>query len=160
MNVLSYQTNSPEQILKGESEIVRKGKPLIAVPTTSGAGSEATHFAVVYSGDKKYSLAHEYILPDYSVIDPQLTFSLPKEITATSGIDAFSQAMESYWNVNANEESRKYSRGAIQLIFDSLSKAVNEGDEESRINMSRAAHLAGKAINITKTTQRMHYHIL
>ena len=152
VNVLSYQANSPELILKGESEIVRKGKPLIAVPTTSGAGSEATHFAVVYSGDKKYSLAHEYILPDYSVIDPQLTFSLPKEITATSGIDAFSQAMESYWNVNANEESRNYSTEAIQLIFDSLSNAVNEGDEESRINMSRAAHLAGKAINITKTT--------
>lgn len=152
LNVLSFQANSPELILKGESEIARKGKPLIAVPTTSGAGSEATHFAVVYSGNKKYSLAHEYILPDYSVTDPRLTYNLPKEITAASGMDAFSQAVESYWNINANEESRRYSSEAIILILENLHSAVNEPDEESRINMSKAAHSAGKAINITKTT--------
>ncbi|HMQ67463.1 MAG TPA: phosphonoacetaldehyde reductase [Ignavibacteria bacterium] len=152
VNILSFQANNPESILKGETEIIQRGKPLIAVPTTSGSGSEATHFAVVYSGDKKYSLAHEFILPEYSVVDPQLTFRLPQEITATSGMDAFSQAMESYWNINANDESRKYSTEAIQLIFDSLCKAVNDAGEESRISMSRAAHLAGKAINITKTT--------
>jgi alcohol dehydrogenase class IV len=152
LNILSYQSNSPESILKGESEITRKGKPLIAAPTTSGAGSEATHFAVVYSGNVKYSLAHEFILPDYSVTDPQLTFKLPKKITAVSGIDAFSQSVESFWNVNANVESLSYSTEAIKLIFDNLTKAVNDPDEDSRIKMSRAAHLAGKAINITKTT--------
>lgn len=152
LNILSFQEEKPESIITGKSKIINKGKPLIAIPTTSGSGSEATHFAVVYIGKQKYSLAHEFILPEHEITDPQLTFNLPPDITATSGIDAFSQAIESYWNVNANEESKKYSSEAITLIINNLIQAINTPDEESRINLSRAAHLAGKAINITKTT--------
>lgn len=152
INILSSQEANPRSIITGENNIVNKGKPLIAVPTTSGSGSEATHFAVVYLNKEKYSLANEYILPDYSIIDPELTFTLPSKITATSGIDAFSQAVESYWNVNANIESRKYSENAITLIQENIYTAVNNPTEISRISMSDAAHFAGKAINITKTT--------
>ncbi|MBK8551379.1 MAG: phosphonoacetaldehyde reductase [Ignavibacteria bacterium] len=152
VNILSSQEERPESIITGRSKIINKGKPLIAIPTTSGSGSEATHFAVVYIGKQKYSLAHEFILPDYAITDPQLTFNLPPDITAASGIDAFAQAIESYWNVNANEESKKYSAEAVTLILDNLIRTVNTPDEESRISMSKAAHLAGKAINITKTT--------
>lgn len=152
INVLSCQDVNPRSVITGEKKIDYKGKPLIAIPTTSGAGSEATHFAVVYMEKEKYSLAHEYILPEYSVVDPQFTFKLPSGITATSGIDAFSQAVESFWNINANEESRKYSEEAIKLILENINSAVNEPTEYNRENMSKAAHLAGKAINITKTT--------
>jgi len=152
INVLSSQDSNPRSVITGEKKIAYKGKPLIAIPTTSGAGSEATHFAVVYIEKEKYSLAHEFILPEYSVVDPQFTFVLPSGITATSGIDAFSQAVESFWNINANEESRKYSEEAIKLILGNIISAVNEPTEFSRENMSKAAHLAGKAINITKTT--------
>jgi len=152
INVLSSQEINPRHIIEGKEKIVNKGKPLIAIPTTSGAGSEATHFAVVYMEKEKYSLAHEHILPQHSIVDPQFTFNLSSGITATSGIDAFSQAIESFWNVNANDESRKYSEEAIKLILENIKSAVNEPTEYSRENMSKAAHLAGKAINITKTT--------
>ena len=152
INVLSNQEINPRHIIEGKEKIINKGKPLIAIPTTSGAGSEATHFAVVYMEKEKYSLAHEFILPQYSIVDPQLTFHLSSGITATSGIDAFSQAIESFWNVNANDESREYSEEAIKLILENIKSAVNESTEYSRENMSKAAHLAGKAINITKTT--------
>lgn len=118
INILSSQDADPRSVITGEKKITCKGKPLIAIPTTSGAGSEATHFAVVYMDKEKYSLAHDFILPEYSIIDPQFTYKLSSGITATSGIDAFSQAIESFWNINVNEESRKYSEEAIdQFIF-------------------------------------------
>lgn len=152
INVLSNQDANPRTVITGNEKIIKRGKPLIAIPTTAGAGSEATHFAVVYMDKEKYSLAHEFILPDYSIVDPALTFDLPSKITATSGIDAFAQAVESFWNVNANDESKRYSEEAVTLILGNLKTAVNDPTEESRINMSVSAHLAGKAINITKTT--------
>lgn len=132
--------------------ITQKGKPLIALPTTSGAGSEATHFAVLYNENKKYSVAHKYILPDIVIIDPELTYKLNPEQTAISGIDALSQAIESHWSVNSTEESKRFSSASIQLITKNLTVAVNNPTKVSRHEMSRAANLSGKAINITKTT--------
>lgn len=135
-----------------EISITQKGKPLIALPTTSGAGSEATHFAVLYNENKKYSVAHKYILPDIVIIDPELTYKLNPEQTAISGIDALSQAIESHWSVNSTEESKRFSSASIQLITKNLTVAVNNPTKVSRHEMSRAANLSGKAINITKTT--------
>ncbi|MDQ3194436.1 MAG: phosphonoacetaldehyde reductase, partial [Bacteroidota bacterium] len=152
INIFSFQAETPEAIIRDNSKIKNKGKHLAAIPTTSGAGSEATNFAVVYKDKEKFSAAHEYIYPGTVIIDPELTYSLSPAITATSGIDALSQAVESYWNVNATEKSKTYSAQAIILINENLSKAVNTPDNASRFNMSLAANLAGKAINITKTT--------
>jgi len=152
INIFSAQSKDAINYIEGKANILNKGKTLIAVPSTSGAGSESTHFAVVYKDKAKYSVAHDYILPDISIIDPQLTFSLPPEITATSGIDALSQAIESYWCVNSNEESKNLSEEAIKLIFKNLDAAVNNPRIGNRVSMSKAANLAGKAINITKTT--------
>ena len=136
-----------------KSESVNKpGLPLVAIPTTSGTGSEATHFAVVYIGNKKYSFAHKYVLPDFSIIDPSLSYSNPAYIKACSGFDALSQAIESFWAVGSTEESRGYSREAIRIILSSIEMAVVESDEKSMDRMSLAANLAGKAINISKTT--------
>lgn len=152
INATAHSDYELRDIVTGKRRIEVKGLPLIAVPTTAGSGSEATHFAVVYVGNTKYSLAHEYVLPDYSVVDPSLTYNLPPRLTAASGFDALSQAVESYWAVTATEESREYASQAIRMILPTLESAVNSPNAEARNTMVLAAHLAGKAINITKTT--------
>ncbi|MBK9332882.1 MAG: phosphonoacetaldehyde reductase [Ignavibacteria bacterium] len=152
INIISAHDFDAEDIVTGRKKISTKGKELIAVPTTAGSGSESTHFAVVYSGIDKYSLADEFILPEIAVIDPELTYSLDSRITAVTGIDAFAQAAESYWSVNSNSESREYSKEALKLILKNLKNCVCEPDENARFNMCMASNLAGRAINITKTT--------
>lgn len=126
--------------------------PLVAIPTTAGSGSEATHFAVVYVSDDKYSVAHENILADYSIIDPNLSSSMSPELTAVTGMDAFCHAVESYWAVGSNPESREYAKEALEIILMSLEKSVNSPSTQSRTDMAYAANLSGKAINISKTT--------
>lgn len=152
VNFFSSQLNTPEECIRSVSNIKGKGLPLVAIPTTSGSGSEATHFAVVYSGDVKHSLAAESILPYAAIVDPELTYSLSPYQTAVSGIDVFCQAIESAWATGSNDESRKYSRESLTLIMRSFITAVKTGSAESRRDMSLASNLAGKAINISKTT--------
>jgi len=153
VNSLACNEGEPEAYIKGELKIEKPGKSFVAIPTTSGSGSEATHFAVVYIGKTKYSLAHiEFMLPDYAIVDPSLTMSLPKSITAATGMDALCQAIESYWCINSTDESMDYAKEAMELAMDNLNKSVLENSQESRAAMAMAAHLAGKAINISKTT--------
>lgn len=152
INILANQDAQPESYIKKEKGIQRRGKPVMAIPTTSGSGSEATHFAAIYINEKKYSLAHEFLLPDFSLLNHELTYRLPKHLTASTGIDALSQAIESYWNVNSTSESKEYARKSIKLILDNLKESVHCPNNKNRKNMMVAANLAGKAINITKTT--------
>ena len=152
INILPANEGEPEEYIKNRKIIKNRGNILVAVPTTAGSGSEATKFAVLYINKTKYSLEHEFILPDYAIIDPQFTMSLPKNITASTGMDALSQAIESYWCINSTNESKKYATQAIKLIMKNLLDAVNNPSKESREAMARAAHLAGKSINISKTT--------
>lgn len=125
---------------------------LIVAPTTAGSGSEATHFAVVYQGKKKISLVHQHLLPQVVVLDPKLTYSLSPYQTAVSGMDVLAQAIESYWNKHATTESKAYASDAIHLWRESFLKAVQSPFHEVREKMLLAAHGAGKAINITRTT--------
>lgn len=152
INIFAFQEEDAINYIKGKRKINNKGKFFIAIPTTSGSGSESTNFAVVYIDKIKYSVVHENMLPDVAIIDPQFTTKLPSRVTATSGMDALCQAIESYWSVNSTIESKKYAKEAIKLAMDNLSKAVNDPTRISRENMAKAAHLAGKAINISKTT--------
>lgn len=124
----------------------------IAVPTTAGSGAEATHFAVVYIDEKKYSLSHQRALPDVVVLDPRLTYCLPPHITATSGIDAVAQAIEAYWSVRSTEKSRNYSKAALEKLLPNLDRSVHNPTPTSRRAMLEGAHLAGQAINIAQTT--------
>ncbi len=124
----------------------------IAAPTTAGSGSEATSFAVVYKENKKYSLAHPALLPDTVILDPQLTYSLSPYQTAISGMDVLAQAVESYWNNNAIAASKELASESIRLWKEFFAKATNDPGTEAREKMLLAAHLAGKAINITRTT--------
>lgn len=134
-----------------------KAKPtrhidLIVIPTTAGSGSEATHFAVVYFEGEKYSLAHTSMIPSYAIIDPQFLLSLSNKQLTISGLDALSQAIESYWAVDATEESREYAKSALLLMWNNLKLAVIEKDKFSLEAISKGSYLAGKAINISKTT--------
>jgi alcohol dehydrogenase class IV len=153
INILSVQ-NSVDffYYIKNPNLINNKGVPLVAIPTTAGSGSQATHFAVVYIEKRKYSLAHNYLLPDYVVVDPALSYKTSKKVAASSAMDALSQAIESYWSLNATHESQHYARDAIKLILRSIDLAVNSKDKDAMQTMSLASHLSGKAINITKTT--------
>lgn len=126
--------------------------PMVAVPTTAGAGSEATAFAVLYRDGKKYSVAHGSMLPDVAVLNPKLTESLSPYQTACSGFDAFAQAIESYWAVGSTETSRKYSAEAIELCMAHLEDAVLDPVAVHREGLMKAAYLAGRAINTAKTT--------
>jgi alcohol dehydrogenase class IV len=150
--ILAANEGDVRKYIRRELPLEKKGQPLVAVPTTAGSGSESTHFAVAYIDKIKYSVAHEYMLPDYSIIDPQLTMSLPADVTAVTGLDALAQAVESYWSINSTGESRAYSKKALELAVGHLKDAVTRPDRKSREAMADASHLAGKAINIAKTT--------
>ncbi len=143
---------SPRDYISGKRALNVEGPPLIAVTTTAGTGSEATHFAVAYIEGKKYSLAHQFLLPKYVILDPALTYSLPAGITVASGLDALCQAIESMWAVGATDESFAYASQAMQLAIENLPIAASRATHESRRAMLQAAHLAGQAINIGKTT--------
>jgi len=140
------------EIVTNSKRIVNRGKALIAIPTTAGTGSEATHFAVVYHNKNKYSVAHEYLLPEVAVLNYKFTMSQSEYLTACAGMDALSQAIESYWSVGSTKVSENYAEQAIGLLLSNLEKSVNTPDTKSRKSTMKAAYLAGKAINITKTT--------
>ncbi len=146
------QPAAPVVVMTNLAQIRYRPKPFIAIPTTAGTGSEATHFAVVYVDGRKYSVAHEWILPSYAFVDPELMANLPPSITAHTGLDALCQAMESVWSVNSTDVSLSYAREALDLVCNHLVNAVNAPTPGARWAMCRAAHLAGKAINIGKTT--------
>ncbi|MEZ6149002.1 MAG: phosphonoacetaldehyde reductase [Pirellulaceae bacterium] len=149
---LSRQLDSPRDIVTGQSSIIGNGPPLIVIPTTAGTGSEATQFAVAYVDGEKYSVSHASMLPNYAVVDPRLTHSLPAGVTAATGLDAFCQAIESIWAVGATDESIGYATDAARHALKHLVPATKEPTPAARLGMSQAAHLAGKAINISKTT--------
>ena len=125
--------------------------PLMAVPTTSGTGSEATHFAVIYKNGEKHSIADERLLPDYVILQPDTLKTLPIYQKKCTMLDALCQAIESWWSRKATPESIEYSRKAISLILDNIENYLKNEDEGNK-NMLTASNLAGKAINITTTT--------
>lgn len=130
----------------------KKRIPLIAIPTTSGTGAETTSFSVVYKDKVKYSVEHEEMLPDYALVYPPFTYGNPMYLTACTGFDALAQAIEAYWNRNANKESDDYAEKAISLLWRNLPMAINNPTEEVREKVSEGSYWAGRAINITKTT--------
>lgn len=125
--------------------------PLIAIPTTAGTGSEATHFAVVYQDGEKVSVADEKCLPDAVLFDPTLLETLPEYHRKASMLDALCHGMESFWSVKATEESRKYATQAVESVLSNMD-AYLKNIPIGNAGMQRAAYLAGKAINITQTT--------
>lgn len=125
---------------------------LIAIPTTAGSGSEETHFAVVYYKGVKYSITHPQLKPNRIFLKPELSWKCSTDQIIFSGLDALTQAIESFWSVNGNDESREYARLAIELMSESFQKAVLKNDFNAFKNVVIASNYSGKAINISKTT--------
>jgi alcohol dehydrogenase class IV len=125
--------------------------PLMAIPTTSGTGSEATHFAVIYKNDEKHSIADKRLLPEYVVLQPDTLKTLPVYQKKCTMLDALCQAIESWWSRKAIQISIEYSQKAIQLILDNMDGYLRNEDEGNK-NMLIASNLAGQAINFTTTT--------
>jgi alcohol dehydrogenase len=151
ITVFAHNPATPEEYLL-KKQVLANASRVVAIPTTAGMGSEATKFAVVYMQNTKYSLDHAFVLPRYAIVDPALAMTMPPQVAATSGMDAFAQAIESYWSVHATPASQCYARAALRLIKDHLVESVTQGTPQSREAMARAAHLAGKAITISYTT--------
>lgn len=125
---------------------------LIALPTTAGTGSESTRHAVIYYEGAKQSISHESIVPNYAVIEPSVLKTLPLYQKKCTMLDALCQAIESWWSVNSNAESKEYSKKAIIAIRDNLDAYIFENDEAAAEKILEAANLSGRAINITATT--------
>ena len=127
-------------------EYAEKAK-FICIPTTSGTGSEVTPFAVITDSDDhtKYPLADYALTPDVAIIDPQLVMSVPASVTADTGMDVLTHAIESYVSVMASDYTRGLSLQAIKIVFEYLEKSVKTGDAESREKMHNASTMAGMA---------------
>jgi len=134
----------------GAGALKRPLKPLIAVPTTAGTGSEVTLVAVIKDHERHLKMAFVsfFLLPDAAVLDSRMTMSLPAPITAATGMDALTHAVEAYYCLSKNPLSDVTALSAIGLINGNLLKVVrNPSDREGRLAMANAATLAGMAFS-------------
>lgn len=130
--------------LTGSRSLTHKGIPKILIPTTSGTGSEVTNISVLSLESSKDVVTHDYLLPDVAIVDPALTTSLPPKVTAATGIDALTHAIEAYVSKNANPVTDALALQAIRLISGSIRTAVADGEnKEARMDMSYGSYLAG-----------------
>ena len=136
-------------------EITGRFPPLVMIPTTAGTGSEATKFTIITDTEKdvKMLLKGDALIPDLAVIDPLLTVSSPKDITAATGMDALTHAVESYTSKKANALTNMYALDAIRRIFAWLPAAYEDGSNiRAREEMAIAAYEAGVCINNASVT--------
>ena len=136
--------------MKGILKIHRRIPLLAAIPTTAGTGSETTVAAVI-TDDKthyKYPINDFPLIPRIAVLDPKVTYSLPASLTATTGMDAMTHAVEAFIGGSTTKKTRDYSIRAVQLILQNIEKAYKDGhDENARRNMLIASNLAGGAFS-------------
>jgi alcohol dehydrogenase class IV len=134
----------------GWGKIPREGRPVIAVPTTAGTGSEVTPFTIITDTkrDVKMLIGSPFLTPEMAIVDPQLTITLPPDTTATTGIDALTHAIEAYVSVKAQPMSDIFCLSAIELISSSLRTAwANGNDVEAREKTMLGALQAGIAFS-------------
>ena len=141
-NILSYVGS--EMLGRGQSV------PFAAIPTTSGTGSEATSVAVIKDGERKVKLEFisSFLLPDIAVLDVRALESMPARITALTGLDALTHAIEAYSCLQKNPISQCYALTAIKLIMENLENAVRKPkDKDARIAMAIASYIAGASFS-------------
>ncbi|MEM2918397.1 MAG: iron-containing alcohol dehydrogenase [Candidatus Altiarchaeota archaeon] len=136
----------------GKEKIKKKCLKLIAIPTTSGSGSEVTKYSVIKDSGIKKVIISEKIYPEIAIVDPMLTLSTSKELTAYAGLDALSHNLESYMSKKANLFSEIYSIEGVRLCLKWLEKAYENGNNiEARRGMSLASLFGGIAITNAPT---------
>ncbi|MEM1112974.1 MAG: iron-containing alcohol dehydrogenase [Pseudomonadota bacterium] len=143
-------TNGPVSQLAGFGKVKNNPIPLFAVPTTAGTGSEATIVAVISDAEthKKQFILGANLLPGAVALDPALQLSMPASVTAATGADALTHAIEAYLSRLANDDIRRSAAAAVQTIFHYLPAACSVGDDiDAREAMALAAYQAGAALN-------------
>lgn len=134
-----------------KQDFPEKTAKIVAIPTTSGTGSEVTKVSVISHKNEKKSIHNPSFMPSVAIVDPELTLSVPAKTTMITGIDAFTHAIEAYWSVNHQPITDTFAKESIKLILDNLEKSYECGDIESRTNMAYASLLAGLAFSVPKT---------
>ncbi len=146
---VAYKGRSLDK-LKGNLKIFRKLPPFFAVPTTAGTGSEVTVTAVITDDVKKhkYTMNSFPLIPTFAVLDAENTYTLPKSLTATTGMDALTHAVEAYIGRSTSKETRRLSEEAVKLVFENIETAYSDPQNYvARDNMLRAAYKAGIAFS-------------
>ena len=132
---------------------IRKAIPLlIAIPTTAGTGSEVTVASVITDSEThhKYAISDFCLIPKYAVMSPEVTVGLNPHLTATTGMDALTHAIEAYIGRARTKKTKAASEGAVKLIFENLELAYTDGENlEARKNMLHASYLAGCAFTVS-----------
>ncbi len=148
VGVLAARPNKTLSQLKGILKVMKKIPLLIAIPTTAGTGSETTLAAVIVDSKTrhKYAINDFPLIPRYAVLDPTVTLSLPPFVTATTGLDALTHAVEAYIGNSTTAYTRAAAKKAVKLIFENLETAYLDGkNKEARANMLTASYHAGCA---------------
>ncbi len=138
----------------GKSRNAMTCRPVIAIPTTAGTGSEVTPWATVWDSQSKtkYSLHLPELFPEHALVDPDLMSALPRQLTISTGLDALSHALESIWNINANPVSTALAINAAIQVLETLPALADDLENlELRTAMARAALNSGLAFSNTKT---------
>ncbi len=138
--------------MRGTLKVRRRIPPLFAIPTTAGTGSEATPAFVISDREngRKYTVNDFCLSPHYAVLDPKVTFSLPPHLTATTGMDALTHAVEVYVGRSTTKTTRAQSLEAVKLIMDHIMTAYKDGTNyAARASMLRASYLAGMAFSMS-----------
>ena len=134
----------------GAGTLTEPLKPFVVIPTTAGTGSESTLAAIIYDTKNKVKLAFSdsYLLPDLAVLDPMMTKSLPPGLTASTGMDALTHAVESYVGIDTSPHSEALAVAAIELILKNLVRSTENGDDlEARGAMLIASNMAGTSFS-------------
>ncbi len=145
----THEGSIKDYLFGGSKSVTNPCVPLICIPTTAGTGAEVTAASVIDDTENKVKLSvtHENLIPDLALLDPTLQTSLPAFVTATTGMDALTHAIESYTTLNANLVGDAYALQAMKLISDNLRTAVSDGSNmEARGNMVVASFLAGTSL--------------
>jgi alcohol dehydrogenase len=151
-NVVDVRDDLANLIINYSYPFKKKYTRLAVIPTTAGSGAEVTSNAVIYVDNIKHSFESELLLPDNFFLIPEFLMSAPNKIKASSGFDAIAQALESLISKKSNDQSVNYASKSLQISIKSYISFLNKPDLKNASEMAIASNLAGRAINISKTT--------
>ena len=154
VSIIDYRMlkNLKFKLVNYENISKRKIYPLVAVPTTAGAGAEVTSNAVIYINKIKYSVENSLLIPEYFFLFSNLIISNPFDLKSSAGFDAIAQGVESLISMKSNKSSVSFAKKSLKLSLNNYLSFLHKPNNENSKNMLFASHLAGKAINISKTT--------
>lgn len=151
-NLIDIREDLSDLIINYSYPFKKKYTKLAVIPTTAGSGAEVTSNAVIYVDNIKYSFESNLLLPDNFFLVPEFLIKAPIKIKSSAGFDAIAQAMESLVSKKSNEKSVQYAKRSLEISIKNYLNYLNNSNLNNATEMSIAANLAGRAINISKTT--------